>query len=137
MKKILIILFVALSVSSCSTVRQKSVLGSVYSQTETKNYQSRKFDTNDKDSVLRAVIATMQDLGFIIDSADEGLGVVSGTSFKNDSKLTVSVRPFEEKQMLVRASAQTKKKELKEPVAYQNFFDSLSRVLSVEVHEIE
>ncbi len=137
MKKILVILLVALSVSACSSIRKKTVLGSAYSQTEEKNYQLRKFDTNDKDSVLRAVISTMQDLDFIIDSADEGLGVVSGTSFKNDSKLTVSVRPVEENQMLVRANAQTKKKELKEPVAYQNFFHSLSRVLSVESHEIE
>ena len=137
MKRIIVVLLIMLSVGGCSSVRQQSVLGNAYSQTETKNYQSRKFDTTDKDLVLRAVIATMQDLGFIIDRADEGLGIVSGTSFKNDSKLSVSVRPSEQKQTLVRINAQVKKKELKEPVAYQNFFDSLSRSLSLESHEIE
>ena len=87
--------------------------------------------------VLRAVIATMQDLGFIIDRADEGLGIVSGTSFENDSKITVSVRPLEKKQMLVRANAQAKKNELKEPVAYDNFFNSLSHSLFIESHSVE
>lgn len=58
-------------------------------------------------TLLRTIIATMQDLGFVIDSADETLGTVSGTNRANFYSLimTVSVRPKGEDQMIVRSNA--------------------------------
>jgi hypothetical protein len=41
--------------------------------------KSRDFDTTDKKKTLRTVIATMQDLDFVIEKADETLGTISGT----------------------------------------------------------
>ena len=102
-----------------------------------RNYQSRSFDTNDKAMVMRAVISTMQDLGFIIDRADEKLGIVSGTSFSHASKLTVSVRVVNSKQIIVRANVQVGLKALEEPIAYQNFFNALAQSLFLEAHEVE
>ena len=122
--------------TGCVSTSQ-SVLGTSHSQVETRNYQSRMFDTSDKQMVLRSVISTMQDLGFIIDRADETLGTVSGTSFKNNSKMTVSVRAVGKAQMMVRANAQANLHEITEPMAYQNFFNALSQSLFLDAHMVE
>ena len=90
MKKLFVAILGLTLLTGCMTTSQ-SVLGTANSQVATRNYQSRMFDTSDKKMVLRSVISTMQDLGFIIDRADETLGTVSGTSFTNNSKMTVSV----------------------------------------------
>lgn len=136
MKKVFVALFSVTLLCGCISTSQ-SVLGTSHSQVETRNYQSRTFDTGDKQMVLRSVISTMQDLGFIIDRADETLGTVSGTSFKNNSKMTVSVRASGKKQMVVRANAQSGLREITEPVAYQNFFNALSQSLFLDAHMVE
>lgn len=136
MKKIVVAIFGLTLLTGCITTNQ-SVLGTANSQVETRNYQSRMFDTNDKKMVLRSVISTMQDLGFIIDRADETLGTVSGTSFTNNSKMTVSVRPSGKKQMLVRANASAGLHEITAPAAYQNFFNALSQSLFLDAHMVE
>ena len=135
MKKVFVVLFGLTLLCGCVTANQ-SVLGTSHSQVETRNYQSRTFDTTDKKMVLRSVISTMQDLGFIIDRADETLGTVSGTSFTSDSKMTVSVRPSG-KQMMVRANAQAGLHEITSPKAYQNFFNALSQSMFLDAHMVE
>ena len=136
MKKIFVIFAVVSLLGGCVPTHQ-DVLGTEYSQVQTRNYQSRSFDTTDRKMVLRSVVSTMQDLGFIIDRADETLGIISGTSFTYKSKLTVSVRPMGKTQMLVRANAQAGLKEISDPIAYQNFFDSLSQSLFLDAHMVE
>ena len=101
-----------------------------------RNYQSRSFDTTDRSLVLRSVVSTMQDLGFIIDRADEKLGTISGTSFTHASKLTVSVRTIGKK-IVVRANAQAGLNAIEDPVPYQNFFNSLGQSLFLEAHEVQ
>ncbi|MBO7052812.1 MAG: hypothetical protein J6W27_00015, partial [Alphaproteobacteria bacterium] len=71
------------------------------------------------------------------DRADETLGTVSGTSFKNDSKMTVSVRPVGKKQMMVRANASARLREISSPAAYQNFFNALSQSMFLDAHMVE
>lgn len=78
----------------------------------------------------------MQDLGFIIDRADEKLGTISGTSYTHASKMTVSIRANNNK-IVVRATAQVGLKPLEEPIAYQNFFNALGQSLFLEAHEVE
>ena len=136
MKKILIMLFAVSLLSACAST-YNDVLGTQNSQVQTRNYQSRTFETKDREMVLRSVISTMQDLGFIIDKADETLGTISGTSFTHSSKLTVSVRQQGQTQILVRANAQAGLKEIDDPVAYQNFFNSLSQSLFLDAHMVE
>lgn len=106
------------------------------SQVQMRNYQARAFDTNDKELVLRAVISTMQDLGFIINQADERLGTISGQSFSNSSILTVTVRLVNNSQIIVRVNAQQGVRAIEDPAAYRNFFTSLSQSLFLEAHEI-
>jgi hypothetical protein len=51
------------------------------SQVRVRAVQSRVFDTKDRPRILEAVLATMQDEGFMIDMLDEELGLVSGKRF--------------------------------------------------------
>ena len=48
-------------------------------QVQLRSYQTRAFDTTDKAQVMRGVLATFQDLGFVVDRADFELGSVTGT----------------------------------------------------------
>lgn len=57
------------------------VLMSEASQLKLRAAQSRVFDTTDRKRILTAVVATLQDLGFMIRVLDEELGIVSGKRF--------------------------------------------------------
>jgi len=105
------------------------------SQVQTRNYQTKSFDTSDKNNVLRNVIATMQDLGFIIEKADEALGTVSGYSFTNKTTMTVTVR-VQGTKCLVRANAEKNNKAVTEPLAYQNFFNALAQSLFLTANDV-
>lgn len=52
------------------------------SQVKLRSAQSRVFDTADRRRTLEAAIATMQDLGFMVEVLDEELGIVSGKKFE-------------------------------------------------------
>ena len=107
-------------------------------QLQKRSYQSRVFDTADKELTMRSVIATLQDLGFIIDKADLTLGTVSATKFKGyQLKMTVSVRPRGTSQMLVRANAQFNIRPVEDPKPYQDFFVSLGKAMFLTAQAVE
>src|SRR5690606_32007815 len=63
------------------------------SQLAQRNLQTRAFETTDRNRVLRAVIDTLQDLGFLIDQTDSNLGSVSATKWDTyQVRMTVSTR---------------------------------------------
>ena len=100
--------------------------------------QSRAFDTIDKKKTLRTVIATMQDLGFVIDKADETLGTISGTKLDGYAlRLTVSVRPRGKSQLVVRANAQFNITAVEDPEPYRNFFTSLEKAMFLTAHSVD
>ena len=100
--------------------------------------QTRAFDTTDQDRTLRTVIATMQDLEFVIQRADADLGAVSGTKLDGyQMRLTVTVRPRGSTQLLVRANAQFGLKAVEEPKPYQNFFAALEKAMFLTAHEVD
>jgi len=136
MNKLLLSCMGGMLLTACVTTQQ-SVMGTKHSQVQTRNYQSRSFETDNRELVLRSIVSTMQDLGFIIGRADEKLGTVTGTSFANSSKLTVSVRVVEQNRIVVRANAQVGLNEISDPVPYQNFFNALSQSLFLEAHMVE
>jgi outer membrane biogenesis lipoprotein LolB len=64
--------------SGCNATMKERVLDSSdQSQLQKRSYQTRVFDTNDKEKVMRGVISTLQDLSFVIERADMMLGTVS------------------------------------------------------------
>jgi hypothetical protein len=100
--------------------------------------QSRVFDTTDRDGMLRTIIATLQDLGFVIDDADKNLGTVSGTKRSGYSlRMTVSIRPRGTQQIIVRSSIQFNLQTIEEPEPYQYFFATLSKALFLEAQPIQ
>lgn len=115
-----------------------SVLDTKSSQVATRSYQSRAFDTSDRNRAMRAVIATLQDLDFVLDKADDSLGTVSATKFTANQplKMTVSIRPRGSDQIQVRANAQYNVRAVEDPKAYQDFFTSLSKSLFLDAQEI-
>jgi hypothetical protein len=100
--------------------------------------QTRAYDTVDEQKTLRAVIATLQDLGFVLDDANAALGIVSATKLEGGVvRITVTVRRHGEKQTAVRASAQSGETTITDPASYQEFFVSLSKGMFLTAHEIE
>lgn len=134
--KIALVLLVLFSFTGC--VRQDARILEGGNQIELRQMQSRVFDTGDKNQVVRTIIATMQDLSFVIDKADADLGTVSGTKLGGyQIKMTVTVRPKSATQMVVRANAQYNLKAIEDPVVYQNFFSSLQKGMFLTAHSIE
>ena len=77
-------------------------------------------------------------MSFVVDKADLELGSVSGTKLdRYVVRMTVSVRPHNKSQMLVRANAQYNDKPILEPKPYQDFFNSLSKALFLDANAVE
>lgn len=105
-------------------------------QTKLRSFQSRTFDIADRTVAIRAVIGVLQDLGFLIERANEALGLVTAAKFAEPSYgdivgLTVTVRPQGESQMLIRVNAIFNNRPIEDPEVYQNFFAALQRSLFV------
>lgn len=129
---------VAIPVAACQTDSRKQALATSTSQVQLRQYQSRAFDTTDREKALRAVIATLQDLGFVVDKADSVLGTVSGTKLnKYQLRITVSVRPRGETQTLIRANAQYELLAVEDPQPYQQFFAALDKSMFLTGQQID
>ena len=121
----------AVLLTGCATTKEHVLDSGDQSQLQKRSYQSRIFDTADKDKVMRGIVSTLQDLSFVIERADMTLGTVSGTKYANNLaiRMTVSVRAKGTAQMLVRANGQLNVKPIEDPAAYQDFFASLEKSL--------
>jgi hypothetical protein len=133
-----ITLMAAVLLVGCATTTDRVLDTGDVTQLQKRSYQSRIFDTSDKEKVLRAAISTLQDLGFVIDRADLTLGMVSGTKLEGyQIKITVSVRPKGNDRMVVRANAQFNITPIDDPEQYQDFFASLEKSLFLAAHAVE
>lgn len=139
MRRMLIIaLTVAVLPLGCATTTERVLDAGDETQLQKRSYESRIFDTSDKEKVLRAIIATLQDLGFVTDRADFTLGTVSGTKYERyQIKITVSVRPRGKDRIMVRANAQFNIEPINDPKQYQDFFSSLEKSLFLAAHEAD
>jgi hypothetical protein len=127
-----------LFVSGCASTTQQ-VFTSEESQAKLRSVQTRAFDTNDKNKMMRNVISTLQDLDFVIDNADLLLGSVSATKFSNNQavKAMVTVRDRGEKQLLVRLTVQYGLKAIEDPVPYQDFFNVLGKAIFLTAQQVD
>ena len=122
----------------CQTDSRQQVLAVTKSQVELRSFQTRVFDTTDKEKTLRTIIATRQDLSFVVDKADAILGTVSGTKLDGyQLRITVTVRPRGETQMLVRANAQYNITAVEDPEPYQQFFIALEKSMFLTAHQVD
>ncbi len=130
----------ALMLGACQSARTRSLPDIVtgQNQLELRDYQTRTFDTADPQQTLRVVIATLQDLGFVIDQANADLGAVSGSRpGRHQMRITVTVRPRGATQMLVRANVHTRRAEITDPRQYQEFFAALEKAMFLKAHEVD
>jgi hypothetical protein len=123
--------------TGCAVGNQK-VMETGASAVELRSFQQRAFDTTDMQKTLRTVIATLQDLSFVIDKADAELGTVSATKLSGyQLRITVTVRQRGEKQVLVRANAQYMDKAVEDPKPYQDFFTSLEKAMFLTAQQVD
>lgn len=134
----LFILIFILFMAGCATTTQR-VLDTDQSQVQLRSIQTRAFDTVDKKKMLRVVISTLQDLDFVVDRADLDLGSVTASKFTNNTllKMSITVRPRGETQLLVRANAQFGIKPIDAPEPYQDFFNALEKALFLTAHQVD
>ena len=129
---------VVLGLSGCQTTSSSQLLKADQSQVKMRNIQTRAFDTTDKNKTLRTVISTLQDLSFVVDKADEVLGSVSATKLDGyQLRMTVTVRPRGQTQLLVRANAQYNLTAVEAPEIYQDFFNSLGKSMFLTAHDVD
>ena len=135
--KILLSFLLLTLLAGCANINSKQQVLAAGSQVEVRSYQTRTYDTDNKILVMRAVMATLQDLRFVIDKADDTVGVVSATKLDGYAlSISVSVRPNGD-QMVVRANAQINLKAIEEPGPYQDFFAALDKGLFLDNNLVE
>jgi hypothetical protein len=144
-KSILIISILLLT--ACETTSSRLLDSSVNkSAVELRSIQARAFDTKDQNKTLRTIIATLQDLSFVIDKADMELGSVSATKLDSSNqgfgnigyalRMTVSARPVGNR-TVIRANAQFNITPVVEPKPYQDFFVALEKAMFLTAHQVE
>ena len=127
-----------LIVSGCQLDSRQQVLSAPNSQVAQRSISTRSFDTGDRNQVFRAVLSTLQDLGFVVDRADDVLGTVSATRFgSNVMRLTVTIRTVGTNRTIVRASGQFNESALSDPAPFQRFFEALSQALFLQANQID
>ena len=146
MTKAFALFFLAFLLAGCQANSREQVLAVTKSQVQLRSFQSRTFDTTERKKTLRTIIATLQDLSFVVDKADAILGTVSATKFGGGTeafaqyyrlRMTVSVRPKGKTQLLIRANAQFNLQAVEEPEPYQQFFTALEKAMFLTAHKID
>lgn len=140
MPRTVLLIAVAMLMSAClvQTDSRNQVLATDQSQVALRSIQTRAFDIDDKYTTLRSVIATLQDLGFVIEEADDVLGSVSARKLDGYAlRITVTVRPRSQTQMLVRANAQYNETAVEDPLPYQQFFTALERSMFLTAQHVD
>jgi len=137
--KFLAVSLLVFLILGCATTTQERILDLSQDQLKLRSIQTRAFDTSDKEKMMRSIMATLQDLDFVITKADYDLGIVTATKFIDNQvlKMTVITREKGSKQLLVRANAQYGIKAVNSPGPYQNFFDALARSVFLTAQQID
>ena len=108
------------------------------SQLALRQVQTRTYEVDDSHRALRSVIATLQDLEFVIDKADSELATVTATRLQGQQvRMTVTVRERESQRFAVRANIRIDERAVDDPGPYQDFFAALDKSLFLSRHRVD
>lgn len=133
----IIVITGTLVLHGCAASQPKpDLLAPTEAQMKLRSFQTRAFEVKDRQAAIRGVIAVLQDLGFIVERANEPLGLVTAARFAEPNyydvvSVTVTVRPEAEGRILIRANAIYNNKPIEDPKVYQNFFAALERSIFI------
>jgi len=140
MKKFHIVLVIAISsifLTGCMTNSKTMVLENQQSL-RLRSFQIKKYD-KPKVVVSRAVVSTLQDLGFIIDKADMMTGTVTATKLTKGASMRMTIITRERGKGIteVRSNAQFSSfnqmpKAVTEPEVYNSFYEALDKSIFLE-----
>ena len=134
MRYLLVVILFALAGCAAST----AAITAGGSQVELRQMQTREYETLDKRGALRSVVATLQDLGFVIDKADYDLAMISATKLqKYEIRMTVTVRERDGDRLAVRANARFNEQPIEDPKSYQDFFTTLDKAMFLTLHKVD
>jgi len=125
--------------AACQTDARQQLMATSESQVALRSMQTRAFDTTERIKTLTTVMATLQDLEFLIDKADASLGVVTATKTKKMKylRMSVTIHSRGNSQILVRASGQFNLEAVDDPEFYQQFFAALERSMFLTAHDVD
>lgn len=133
-----IVIAQSLLLAGCATSGSSESVTGDQSQLQIRQIQTREYDTLDKAMTLRSVIATLQDLSFVIDKADADLGTVTATRHDNYlMRMTVTVRKKESGRIAVRANARINEDAVEDPKTYQDFFAALDKAMFLTAQKVD
>ncbi|WP_109315228.1 hypothetical protein [Pseudovibrio ascidiaceicola] len=135
---IVAVLVLTFGVAGCQMSSKDNVFDiAVEEQSGLRQVQSRTFKTEDKENTIQSVMTTMQDMGFVIGNADKELGTVSGMKLDGyQLRMTVSVVPRTDGEMLVRANASYNNEPVDSEAAYTDYFKVLEQELKLPAQEL-
>lgn len=140
--KLVTFVVLAFAVSACQTTGRPPIVLSKKSPVELRVMQSRAFEIGDENKVLRSIVATFLDLGYIVDKIEPNVGTVSATKLAHLKMTAVASRtgPI---RTVVRANAivdmpPAVRQQVDSPEFYQKrFFEPLSKALFLSAIEVE
>jgi len=125
-----------LLLAACAS--QNAAITAGDSQVRARQIQTRTYETLDKRDTLRSVLATLQDLGFVIDTANYEMATITATKLQDyEIRMTVTVRDRDESRLAVRANARFNEQPIKDPRAYQDFFSALDKSMFLTLHNVD
>ncbi len=123
--------------AGCATTTPANVIGAG-TQLETRHIQTREYETLDKGMTMRSVIATLQDLGFVIDQADVELGTITATRLHQYTmRMTVTVVEKDADRISVRVNARIGENSVTDAATYQDFFVVLDKAMFLTQHKVD
>jgi hypothetical protein len=126
-----------LLLAGCATTTPVNITGAG-TQLETRQIQTREYETLDKAMTMRSVIATLQDLGFVIDQADAALGTITATRLHQYTmRMTVTVVEKDAGRISVRVNARVGENSVTDAATYQDFFVVLDKAMFLTQHNVD